>query len=115
MKTGIDIIETERFKDLEKSKLEKIFTKNEIEYCNNFSNSYIHFAGHFCAKEALVKALKIGFREGLSPLDIEVLHDDNGSPYINKSKELIELIGNKEIDVNISHTKNNAIAICILY
>ena len=55
---GIDIEKVDRFKDFNKTKLSRIFTKQEIEYCFSFSNPLPHIAGIWCAKEAFVKAMK---------------------------------------------------------
>ncbi len=116
MNVGIDILEISRFANLEndKIKLKKIFTKHEIEYFNKFSNKLIHMAGIFCAKEAFVKALKVGFNKGITPTDIEILHNENGSPYIHITEKLKAFIGNKDVDISISHSNTDATAICII-
>ena len=115
MKTGIDIVDVDRFKNLSEDKLAKIFTENEINYCCSFSDKQTHFAGHFSAKEAFVKAIRLGFGKGLTPIDIEISHDKNGVPFIIKSNKIKQFINNEEIELSISHTKKTAIAICILY
>ena len=62
IKTGIDIIEVSRIKDNIESYgdkfLNRVFTKNEIEYCNSRNvQKYQSYAGRFAAKEAVFKAL----------------------------------------------------------
>ena len=71
-------------------------------------------SGAFCAKEAVSKALKVGFYKSLSPLDIEILHGELGEAYIVKNEKISKLLNDKEIDISISHTKNQAIAICVI-
>lgn len=118
MKVGIDTIELERFKDISKDelKLKKVFTKNEIEYFNQFSEKLSHISGFFCAKEAFVKALGTGFYKNCTPIDIEILHDENGKPFINVlSKEILDSLNNSKIEISISHSKTIATAICIIY
>ncbi len=116
MQTGIDIEKIQRF-DLflnNKEKLIKIFTKNEIGYAMKFKSPVEHLAGIFCAKEAVSKALKTGLYTGFSPIEIEILHRDNGVPYVNITDKILELLGSNEIDISISHSGDYAIAICVI-
>ena len=118
MKVGIDAIELERFKEisLDKNKLSKIFTQNEIDYINKFSEKTSHISGFFCAKEAFVKALGSGFGKNITPIDIEVLHMSSGKPYLNILSESVkEEIKNSSVEISISHSKTIATAICIIY
>ena len=59
---GCDIEDVSRFRNRIKDRsdkfLDKIFTKEEQVYCNSKSDPAIHYAGRFCAKEAVVKAVK---------------------------------------------------------
>ena len=65
--TGIDIVENYRLKKIllkKKSNFKKkIFTINEIKYCENKSKTTNCYSKRFAAKEAFVKALGIGFRK----------------------------------------------------
>ena len=59
---GTDIIEVSRIEELIKDKgykfLNKIYTQNEIDYCESKGpNKYQHYAGRFAAKEAVIKAI----------------------------------------------------------
>lgn len=114
---GIDILEVERFIDIADNdkKLSKIFTKNEICYFKKFSEKLTHIAGHFCAKEAVSKALKIGFGKELSPIDIEICHNSNGAPFVNQNNvKFLKLLNGRKIEISISHSKTYATSICIL-
>jgi len=114
---GIDILDVERFNDMSENedKLCKIFTKNEIRYFNKYSEKLTHIAGCFCAKEAVAKSLKTGFGKSLSPIDVEILHDENGAPFVNVEKvKLQKLLNKRKIEISISHTKSFATAICII-
>lgn len=118
MKVGIDILEIERFAEIEKdeAKLKKMFTENEIEYFNKYQHKTCHIAGTFCAKEAFVKAIKTGFTKDVSLLDVEVLHYENGAPYINLNNQRLNKFINKDakIDLSISHSNTVSTAICII-
>lgn len=108
MGLGIDIVEVERIKkaiETTKGFREKVFTANEISYCDKRKNKYENYAGRFAAKEALVKALGQGFTK-YSFLDIEITNDELGKPTIN--------FKGKKIDVSISHEKHYAVAMVII-
>ena len=94
--TGIDIIENYRLKEILRKKKsnfkKKIFTINEIAYCEKKSNSISCYAKRFAAKEAFVKALGIGFRKNINFKDIEVVNNTYGKPYISINKKIANKI-----------------------
>lgn len=111
---GHDIIEIDRIKKaINENFLKKIFSKKEIEYCLKFKYSEIHFAGRFAAKEAIVKALGVGFGKKISFLDIEILNNKNGKPHVKLSKKINLSFKNPNILLSISHSKKIASAIAI--
>ena len=121
IKTGIDIIEVERIKDsieeFENDFLNKIYTQNEINYCNNTKNAkYEHFAARFAVKEAAFKAVSslLNNKYDISWKNIETINDENGKPtikFIALTKEIEKKLNKIEsIDVSISHIKELAIA-----
>ena len=93
--TGIDIVENYRLKEIflkKKSNFKKrIFTLNEVAYCEKKSRSISCYAKRFAAKEAFVKALGIGFRKNINFKNIEIVNDTYGKPYISVNK----IIANK--------------------
>ena len=119
--TGIDIIEVERIKkaicEYKDSFLNRIYTENEIKYCNNFHEmQYQHFAARFAAKEAVFKALSgyISGREDVLWKEIEVINGGDGRPKINlQNLKKIGLKNLKNIDISLSHIKEYAVAIFI--
>lgn len=114
---GIDIIEIHRIaRAIERTNgfLKRNFSQREIEYfkAKNYKTETI--AGNFAAKEALSKAIGTGFR-GFSLIDVEVLRDNLGKPYIElspKIKKILENMNFKNIKIflSISHNKENSIA-----
>lgn len=112
---GIDIIEIDRIREsidsLGTNFVKKIYTENEIAYCESKKQmKYQHYAARFAAKEAIFKALSKTLEDkySISWKDVEVLNDENGRPYIkfiNKEYKEIE-----DIDISISHCKEYAIA-----
>ena len=74
---GIDLVEIEEIKiSIQKSKhfLERVFTEQEILYCEGKSNRFESYAARFAAKEAVMKALGTGWDEGVQWKQIEVFH-----------------------------------------
>lgn len=114
---GNDIIEIKRIaKAVENSQfLEKHFTNNEIELFNIRKNNIEVIAGNFVVKEAVSKMLGTGFRN-FSLIDIEVLRDELGKPYVllyNEANNIAKAMGITQIFVSIAHTKNNAIGFAV--
>ena len=111
---GVDIIDVDRIKILiekyEDKFLSKVFNKEEQDYCNSKHNPFIHFAGKFAAKEAVMKA--VFFSRKLSSIgfkDISIINDKNGAPIV-----FIHGNSEKNINISISHTNDQAIAFAIL-
>ena len=83
---GNDIVNIKRIRNsisLNKKRfINKIFTKNEIIYCNSKKYFYNYFAKRFAAKEALSKALGTGITKGINFKDILISNDKLGKPSI---------------------------------
>ena len=122
--TGIDIVENYRLKKLllkKKSNFKnKIFTNNEIAYCEKKSNITNCYSKRFAAKEAFVKALGTGFRKNINFKDIEVVNNHYGMPYLLINKRVINKIKTSfkvkkfNILLSISDEKKYAIASVII-
>lgn len=117
---GIDIIEIARIKKsidrYGNNFLNKVFTENEINYCNSKFNKYQHFAARFAAKEAVYKALTSGWKEDLRWKDIEVQNDKSGMPSIKPSGKLKSFLSeNAQLKVSISHSDNYVTAVAIIF
>ncbi len=117
---GTDIFEVKRIKKtIEKQPtfIDGVFTENEIKYCKSFRNSAEHFAARYAGKEAFLKAIGTGLRDGISLLDIEITNNELGKPCVSltgKSKELVNRLGITEIHISMSHTKTLASAFIII-
>ena len=117
--TGIDIVENYRLKKLllkKKSNFKnKIFTNNEIAYCEKKSNITNCYSKRFAAKEAFVKALGTGFRKNINFKDIEVVKNHYGKPYLLINKKIINKIKTsfkvKKFNIFLSISDENKYAI----
>lgn len=117
MKTycGTDIIEIKRIKEsIEKTGqpfIDRIFTPNEIRYCESKNNvKYQHYAARFAAKEATFKAISKALEDKFSIgwKNVEISNDANGRPNIRFIDYNIK--GLRGIDISISHCKTYATA-----
>jgi len=83
---GTDIVNIKRMeKSIKKNGnnfKNKIFSKNEILYCEKKKNPSPFYAKRFAAKEAVSKALGTGIRKGIDFKNIEVTNNSFGKPYI---------------------------------
>lgn len=96
--------------------LQRVFTTDEIKYCQRRRESNQHYAGRWAAKEAIMKALGTGFIRGISWLDIEIRSRRSGQPEVLLSggaRERAELIGIDQILITISHCRSYATATAI--
>ena len=116
---GTDIIEVDRIKNsiehLGERFLKRIYTENEINYCEQRKNmKYQHYAARFAAKEAIYKALSSLLKDkyDLSWTSIEILKDVNGRPYVNLAN--IEIEGICNMDISLSHLEKYATATAIV-
>jgi holo-[acyl-carrier protein] synthase len=112
---GTDIIEINRVKECLESMEEKfatrVFTKDEIKYCESKKmQKYQHYAARFAAKEAVFKAISFCLKDKYSICwkDIEVINDAQGRPQVNLSVENLKQIDS--IDLSLSHCKEYATA-----
>jgi len=113
---GTDIIEIERIrKSIARwgdRFLNRVFTQDELRLYGHRAHS---LAASFASKEAVMKLLGTGNR-GVSWREIETLYHPTGKPLIRlngRAKKQAEKLGIKEIDVSLSHSRENAIATAI--
>lgn len=119
--TGVDIVDISRFDRFQRegndSIFQRLFTESEIGYCSAKKYSAQHYALRFAAKEAFLKALGTGLREGISWKEMEVTNDPLGKPDLRLSgqaRELFERAGLANVFLSLSHDANMAIAMVVL-
>lgn len=117
---GIDIVAVERFAQrlpAEPGLKEDLFTDCEIAYCGGKARAGECFAARFAAKEAFLKAIGTGWRDGLSFKQIEVVIDHLGKPGLKlygKASEAARSLETLAIHVSVSHESTHAVAVVIL-
>lgn len=113
---GVDIVEVQRIRETlnrTPSFRDRVFTEGERAYCDSKHKPEVHYATHFAAKEAIVKALGTGFAEGIDFADVEVAHDSKGRPVAvlhRRAKEIADEQGILDIHISLSRTHETAIA-----
>jgi holo-[acyl-carrier protein] synthase len=119
--TGIDIAEVPRVAEaierFGERFLRRVFTEEEIRYCDSKANRIERYAARFAAKEAAMKALGTGWNRGVRWRDIEVSRQPGGRPTITfygVAAEFAAKLGTKNVALSLSHTPEHAIANVIL-
>jgi holo-[acyl-carrier protein] synthase len=118
---GIDIAEVDRVKAaIERHGqrfLQRVYTEAEIRYCESKANKFERFAGRFAAKEAAMKAIGTGWKDGVAWREFEVTREPGGRPTVHfhgKAAEFAQRLGARRASLSISHTQQQAIAQVIL-
>ncbi len=119
--TGIDVIEVPRvaaaMQRFGRRFVERIFTEDEIRYCDSKANPAERYAARFAAKEAVMKALGTGWNHGVRWRDLEVRRARGGRPTLvlsGKAAEFAKQLGATRTQISITHTAAEAIAHVIL-
>ena len=115
--SGIDIVEVARVAAAAERHggrfLTRVFTAAEAEYCRSRGVPAQHLAGRFAVKEAVLKALKTGWGDGILWREVEVSRGPAGEPNVELSGAAARRAGKMgivRIHVSLSHTREHAIA-----
>ncbi len=119
--TGIDLAEVDRIQASIKRHgdrfIQRIYTPAEIAYVERKANKYERYAARFAAKEAGMKAIGTGWRQGVTWHDFEVSNLPSGRPILKlhgKAAEFAAKLGVKHISLSLTHTAANGMAFVIL-
>jgi len=116
---GTDIVENKRILDaVNRSEkfLLKNFTAKEIEYCESKKAVMAQsLAARFAGKEAVAKALGTGFIGFVQPIQIEILNDDKGKPYVLLGDDLKKDFPDiTDISISLSHCNDYSVAYAVI-
>jgi holo-[acyl-carrier protein] synthase len=117
---GIDMIEVDRVMEKINKNVafkEKIFSPDEIAFCETKVNKGENYAARFAAKEAFLKATGMGLSLGHDLADIEIATDENGKPYILLKGSFQEKATKNSwtrVHVSLSHLHSIACAVVII-
>jgi len=116
---GVDIVDVERMKfALERTPRirQRLFTEDEIAYCERFRFAERHYAGRWAAKEAVTKALGCGLIQWNG---VEVIRRPRRAPSVRifgKIQGFADMIGVRQEDlfISITHSELSAVAVCVV-
>lgn len=118
---GTDLTKISRFsRFLEQEKtalLERLFTISERDYAMQKRNPAPHLAARFATKEAFLKALGLGLRDGISWQDMTVVHDELGKPSLQlrgRAREIFDQRSLSMLHLSYSHDGDYAVATVVL-
>jgi holo-[acyl-carrier protein] synthase len=119
--TGIDLCGVARIRRMIRDHgdrfLSRTYTAAEVAYARRRKKGFEEtLAGRFAAKEAVMKALGTGWREGVGFKAIEILNEESGKPYVvlhGKTAKKARRLGVTGWHVTITHTEDLAIAAVI--
>src|SRR5271157_4888824 len=114
---GIDIAEVPRIQAVIEAQrerfLRRVYTLEEVAYCEQFKHKYERYAGRFAVKEAAMKALGTGWSRGVRWVDVEVVRQRGGRPTLvlkGQAKKIADELGVTSMAVSITHTAEQAFA-----
>jgi holo-[acyl-carrier protein] synthase len=118
---GTDLVEVARMEQAVRRHgdrfLQRVFTPSEREYCRSQHHAFQSYAARFAAKEAFLKALGTGLRDGISWQDMDIVRDGAGRPELILAGRALELAtgrGITRVFVSLSHTADHGMAVVIL-
>ena len=119
---GVDIVKNSRIKKLISNKkfIKRIYTISEIKDSKKNKNNTKYFAKRFAAKEAFVKAMGTGFRNGINFNDISIINKSSGKPEISLNSKIKNKLKKKfklkkfKIFLSLSDEKKYSIAYVII-
>jgi len=117
---GTDLARIARFRKFlepDNKVLERIFSEDERAYALTKKDPAPHLAARFAAKEAFLKALGTGLRDGLSWQQVLILRDELGCPSLQLSGRAAEMLAERNVrstHLSYSHDGDYAVATVVL-
>jgi holo-[acyl-carrier protein] synthase len=115
---GADLVEVERFRKAitrTASLADRLFSDDERAYASDQHDPAKSLAARFAAKEAVMKALRVGLGD-VDFRDIEIVREVDGAPVLavrGRAAQLANVRGVTEWFVSLSHTESVAMAVAI--
>lgn len=114
---GVDIVAVAEIADAVEQYgdkyLNRVFTSDEIQYCEESTIKYQRYAARLAAKEAAMKALSTGWGSGVQPRDFEILNEQSGQPLLlvhGEADRLLQNLGITKRWISLAHVPDYAIA-----
>ena len=121
LRQGVDISSVRRMRQAVerhgKRFLQRIFTPQEIAYCETKRMKYEHYAARFAAKEAAMKAFEIRREHRYRFREIEIRRAATGKPGIflsELSRKRFRVPKHCQIELSMAHEREFAIATVVM-
>jgi holo-[acyl-carrier protein] synthase len=118
---GTDLIEIERVRQsierFGERFLARVYSLDEIAYCQRKKSSAESFAARFAAKEAGAKALGTGISRGVGWRELAVRRAPSGQPSLEltgRALEIAQTLGVTRISLSLTHSRELAMAVVVL-
>lgn len=118
---GVDIAEVARLERAiarhPERMIQRVFTEREQRECRDRHRPAMHYAARFAAKEAFLKAVGLGLRDGMRWRDVGVVHAPTGKPSLElqgRAAERMHELGAEHALVSLTHTAEHACAVVVL-
>jgi holo-[acyl-carrier protein] synthase len=116
---GVDLVEVDRIEQIivrwGNRFLWRVFTANEIAYCEAKAHPAQHFAARFAAKEAVMKALGTGWNERVGFQSIEIIRTGKNAPVAELRAEALGCLPHgSTVLLSLSHTAAYATAFALV-
>jgi holo-[acyl-carrier protein] synthase len=118
---GVDLVEVGRIERAVRRYgdrfVGRVFTDREADYCRAGPHPEQRFAARFAAKEAALKALGVGWSQGVKFVEAEVSNNELGAPAVTFSGRALALsrkLGVGRVHVTMTHHRDFAIAQVVL-
>ena len=114
---GVDLVKIPRMREViarwDERFLRRVFTEQEIAYCQRRHDPIPHLAARFAAKEAVMKALGTGLRMGVTWREVEVRRERGEAPTMvltGRTAAIAQAKGASRILVSLTHDGDYAFA-----
>jgi len=90
--------------------INRVFTAAETRYCGSRAAATQHYASHWVAKEAVLKALGTGWAKGIGYRDIEIRREGRSQPTValgGGAREACEALRIGRLLLTMSHCRTH--------
>lgn len=94
--------------------LQKVFTADEIAFCENRHHKAPSYAARFACKEAVAKCLGTGFRRGVYPALIEIVDNERSRPTVKLHGAASSIGAGRTIHLSLSHERRVVVAVAVM-
>jgi holo-[acyl-carrier protein] synthase len=88
--------------------LTRVYTEREIRHCHSRKRAIEHFAGFWCAKEAVLKSLGLMARRSMCWSEVEIRVEPTGASRVylcGAAKDLAQSLRVSQVHLSIGHCR----------